>query len=323
MIRNRKVVTAALVSSAAALLLSACSGAGVDAAASTSASAAPAQACGSYAIAMHNWVGYTASAAVLTEVGKSLGCTVTQTKLDEGATTYDAMEAGTIDVIAEDWGGGRWKDWADRGAVIDAGPDGNIGQIGMYVPQWMADKYPDITDSANLNKYANLFVSPESKGKGAWLEGPPGYTTIGEKMVKANKLDYTIISTGSEQALIDAFMKADKDQTAVLAYWWTPQNLLAKIKLARINFPANDWSDPAMASGLTDYPQTVLPKLISKKLNDANDPFTKLVKAWKWTNDDQNAVAADIEAGSTPEAAAQKWITAHQDVVDGWVAATK
>jgi len=257
------------------------------------------------------------------EVGKSLGCTVTQTKLDEGATTYDAMEAGTIDVIAEDWGGGRWQKWLDRGALVDAGPNGNIGQIGMFVPQWMADKYPDIVDSANLNKYADLFVTPESKGKGAWLEGPPGYTTIGEKLVSANKLNFTIISTGSEQALIDAFTKADKDKTAVLAYWWTPQNLLAKIKLARVTFPANDWSDPAAASGLTDYPETILPKLISKKLNDANDPFTKLVKAWKWTNDDQNSVAADIESGTAPDAAAQKWIAAHKDVVDGWIAATK
>jgi glycine betaine/proline transport system substrate-binding protein len=63
--------------------------------------------------------------------------------------------------------------------------------------------------------------------------------------------------------------------------------------------------------------------LISKKLNDANDPFTKLVKAWKWTNDDQNSVAADIEGGMTPEAAAQKWIAANQSTVDQWVAAAQ
>ena len=302
---------------ATGLALTACGGAGVDSAA-TDAASKPAEACGSYAIAMHAWVGYTASAQVLTEVGKSLGCTITQTTLDEAAVTYDAMEAGTIDLVVEDWGGGRWKEWADRGAVVDLGPNGNIGLIGMYVPQWMADKYPDITDSANLNKYADLFKTPESKGKGAWLEGPPGYTTIGEKMIKANNLNFTAISTGSEKALIDAFTKADKDQTPVLAYWWTPQNLLAKIKLARVNFPKSDWTDPKAASGLTDYPETVLPKLASKKLAESTDPFGRLVKNWKWTNDDQNAVAADIDGGMTPEAAAQKWIDAHADVVAGW-----
>ena len=103
--------------------------------------------CGDWGIAMHAWVGYTASAQVVTNVAKEkLGCNITQTTLDEGATTYDAMEAGSTDVIIEDWGGGRWQDWVDRGAIQDVGSNGNIGLIGMFVPQWMADKYPDITD---------------------------------------------------------------------------------------------------------------------------------------------------------------------------------
>ena len=66
-------------------------------------------------------------------------------------------------------------------------------------------------------------------------------------------------------------------------------------------------------------PATPLVKLISKKLNDANDSFTTLVKNFKWTNEDQNGVAADIEGGMTPEAAAQKWIDAHADVVKTWL----
>ena len=37
---------------------------------------------------------------------------------------------------------------------MDAGPTGGKGIIGWYVPPWMAEKYPDITDWKNLNKYA-------------------------------------------------------------------------------------------------------------------------------------------------------------------------
>jgi glycine betaine/proline transport system substrate-binding protein len=59
-------------------------------------------------------------------------------------------------------------------------------------------------------------------------------------------------------------------------------------------------------------------KLASKKLMDANDPFTKIVKNFKWTNADQNAVAADIESGTDPAAAAQKWIDANKDAVASW-----
>ena len=302
---------------ASALVLSACSKSVND---STSAASGK---CGDYAIAMHAWNGYTASAQVVAEVAKKeLGCNITQTTLDEGPTTYDAMEAGTIDVIIEDWGGGRWKEWVDRGAVVEAGLNGNVGLIGMYVAPWMAEKYPDITDSKNLNKYASLFKTADSGGKGAWYEGPPGYTTVGEKMVSANKLNFKVIFSGSEAALVDGFTKAEANKTAFIGYAWQPWTLFAKIpnlEKGHVHFPANDWADAAKASGLTDYPETPLVKLISKKLNDSNSSFANLVKNFKWTNDDQNSVAADIEGGMKPEEAAQKWIDAHADQVKAWI----
>lgn len=316
--RKGKGFRLAALTAVAGLALTACGGAGVDEAA-TSTETTAAEACGSYSIAMHGWVGYTASAAVVTEVAKAAGCTIEQVTLEEAGVTYDAMEAGSVDVVIEDWGGGRWQEWVDRGAVVEVGDNGNVGLIGMFVPAWMAEEYPDITDSANLNKYAELFITDESKGKGAWYEGPPGYTTIGEKMIEANDLNYTIISTGSEQALIDVFTKAAADKTPALGYFYEPQNFLAKVPLARVNFPANDWADPAEASGLTDYPKLPLIKLASKKLMDANDPFTRIIKNFKWTNDDQNGVAADIEGGMSPEEAAQKWIAANKATADSWL----
>ena len=320
---------------AAGLMVAACGG-GVNSTESSAAPAAPASEaasaaaseaapaaaeCGDWGVAMHAWVGYTASAQVLTNVAESLGCNITQTTLDEAGVTYDAMEAGSVDVIVEDWGGGRWQEWVDRGAIKEVGSNGNVGLIGMFVPKWMADEYPDITDSANLNKYADLFKNSESGDKGAWYEGPPGYTTIGEKLISANDLNYKIISTGSEAALIELFSAADKNKTPALGYFYEPQNVLAKVPLARVNFPANDWTDAEKASGLTDYPQTQLQKLATTKLMESGSPFATLLTNFSWTNEDQNMVALDIENGMTPEEAAQKWIDANKDKVDAWLAA--
>ncbi len=320
---------------AAGLMVAACGG-GVNSTESSAAPAAPASEaasaaaseaapaaaeCGDWGVAMHAWVGYTASAQVLTNVAESLGCNITQTTLDEAGVTYDAMEAGSVDVIVEDWGGGRWQEWVDRGAIKEVGSNGNVGLIGMFVPKWMADEYPDITDSANLNKYADLFKNSESGDKGAWYEGPPGYTTIGEKLISANDLNYKIISTGSEAALIELFSAADKNKTPALGYFYEPQNFLAKVPLARVNFPANDWTDAEKASGLTDYPQTQLQKLATTKLMESGSPFASLLTNFSWTNEDQNMVALDIENGATPEEAAQKWIDANKDKVDAWLAA--
>ena len=317
-LRGRSAAASLFV--ALGLLLAACSGSGVDQAATDAAADAPAAECGEWGIAMHGWVGYTATANVIAEVAKKeLGCTINLQQLDEAGVTYDAMEAGSVDVVIEDWGGGRWQEWVDRGAIVEVGPNGQEGLIGMYVPKWMADEYPDITDSANLNKYAELFKNSESGDKGAWHEGPPGYTTIGEKMIAANNLNYKAINTGSEAALMTGFAEAQKNKTAFLGYWYTPQYFNAQVELARINFPANDWADAAQASGLTDYPATPLIKLASKKLMDSGSPFATLIQNFQWTNEDQNSVAADIESGTDAAAAAQKWIDANPDKVSAWL----
>ena len=286
------------------------------------AAAAPAD-CGSWTIAMHNWVGYTASAQVLTNVAQdALGCTITQTKLDSAGVSYDAMEAGSVDVIVEDWGGGRWSDWVGRGAIQEVGWQGNIGLTGMFVPAWMAEEYPDITDGTKLNDYWELFQTPESGDKGAWYEGPPGYTTIGQKLIDANKLNFKAINVGSEQALIDLLEKGQADKKAALVYFWEPNWVLAKVPSARVNFPEADWTDPAEASGLTDYPALELMKLGSTTLMESGSPFATLFANFTWTNDDQNAVALDIQDGMTPEEAAQKWIDAHSDQVKAWLQGT-
>jgi glycine betaine/proline transport system substrate-binding protein len=302
------------------LLLAACSGSGVDQAATSTEDTATTAECGEWNIAMHNWAGYTASATIVSEVAKTeLGCTINQVPLTEAAVTYDAMEAGSVDVIIEDWGGGRWQPWVDRGAIQVIGASIEEGLIGMYVPQWMADKYPDITDSKNLNKYADLFKTPDSDGKGAWYEGPPGYTTIGEKMIEANNLNYKAINAGTEQALIDLFTDGQKNKKAVLGYWYEPQYFSKQVDLARITFPANDWSNAEEASGLTDYPKTELMVLATTKLVDSGSPFVTLLKNFKLTPEEQNTIAAEIAAKKDPVELAKEWIAANPDKVKAWL----
>ncbi|CAB4577118.1 unannotated protein [freshwater metagenome] len=52
---------------------------------------------------------------------------------------------------------------------------------------------------------------------------------------------------------------------------------------------------------------------------DSGSPFATLLQNFQWTNEDQNGVAADIEGGMDPAAAAQKWIDANPDKVKAWL----
>ena len=66
----------------------------------------------------------------------------------------------------------------------------------------MANKYPDITDWKNLNKYAAMFKTSESGDKGQFLDGDPSFVTNDAALVKNLNLNYKVVYAGSEAALI-------------------------------------------------------------------------------------------------------------------------
>jgi glycine betaine/proline transport system substrate-binding protein len=305
---------------AAALLLAGCGGASVNqVAAAGDSSAAP---CGAVNVAMNAWVGYTANAAVYSYVAKNqLGCTVVQKDLNE-QISWQGFGSGEVDVIIENWG---HDDLAkqyitDQKVAVDAGPTGNEGHIGWYVAPWMAEKYPDITDGKNLNKYASMFATSESGGKGQLLDGDPAFVTNDEALVKNLNLDYKVVFSGSEAALIQSFRTAEQNKTPLLGYFYEPQWFLSEVPLKKVSLPA--WTkgcDAEPEKVACDYPTYTLNKIISTKFAESGSPAAKLAKGFKWTNEDQNAVATDIQGGMTPEAAAKKWVDAHADVVATWL----
>ncbi|MCI0141484.1 ABC transporter substrate-binding protein [Arthrobacter bambusae] len=304
---------------AAALLLAGCGGATVNQAAAAGASGTP---CGTVNVALNAWVGYTANAAVYSYIAQNkLGCTVVQKDLSE-QISWQGFGSGEVDVILENWG---HEDLAkqyitDQKVAVDAGPTGNEGHIGWYVPPWMVQKYPDILDSKNLNKYASLFATSESGGKGQVLDGDPAFVTNDEALVKNLGLDYKVVFSGSEAALIQSFRTAEKNKTPLLGYFYEPQWFLSEVPLKKVSLPAYTPGCDADAEKVAcDYPDYKLNKVMAKKFADSGSPAAKLLKAFSWTNADQNSVATDIQGGMKPDAAAKKWVDAHPDVVAAWL----
>ncbi|TSE16034.1 glycine/betaine ABC transporter substrate-binding protein [Arthrobacter sp. KBS0703] len=316
----KRTVPAVAGAAAAALLLAACGGASVNqVAAATGAAETP---CGSVNVAMNAWVGYTANAAVYSYVAKNkLGCTVVQKDLNE-QISWQGFASGEVDVVMENWGhDDLTKQYiTDQKVAVDAGLTGNEGHIGWYVAPWMAEKYPDITDGKNLNKYASMLATSESGGKGQLLDGDPAFVTNDEALVKNLNLDYKVVFSGSEAALIQSFRTAEQNKTPILGYFYEPQWFMAQVPLKKVNLPA--WTKGCDANAekvACDYPTYKLNKIISTKFADSGSPAAKLAKSFKWTNEDQNSVATDIQGGMTPEAAAKKWVDAHQDAVNAWL----
>ena len=315
----------------AALLLSACAGSANNAssssasasASSSSSASASAVDCGTTPITLaeNPWVGYAANVAVIDYVLKNeLNCTTKVTKINE-QVSWQGFETGQVDAILENWG---HEDLAkkyitDQKVAVDLGPTGNQGVIGWYVPAWMAEKYPDITDSKNLNKYADLFKTAESGDKGQLLDGDPSYVTNDEALVQNLGLNYKVKYAGSEDGIITALKNADANKTPLLFYFYEPQWALSKYKVAQVKLPPYTPGCDADAKKVAcDYPPYTLNKIARAKWVEAGGPAVNLLKNFQWTNDDQNEVAAAIQGGATYDAAAKAWVDAHQDKVKAW-----
>jgi len=314
------------------LVLAACSsGGGSSAAPSTGAGESAAASAGSgdkgtVKIAINPWVGAQANVAVVKRLLETkLGYKVEASEIAE-ELAWPGFETGDTDAIIENWGHPElqkkyMKSKGGDGTAVNAGLTGNDGVIGWYVPPWMAEKYPDITNWKNLNKYADLFKTPESGNLGTFYDGDPGFVTNDEALVKNLNLDYKVVFTGSETALIEAFRKAEQNKTPMIGYFYEPQWFLAEVPLVKVDLPKYTPgcdADPTKVD--CDYPPYPLDKIVSKSFAESGSPAYDLVKNFKWTNDDQNLVAKYIAVDKmSPEDAAAKWIEENPDKVDAWL----
>nr|WBO76491.1 ABC transporter substrate-binding protein [Streptomyces sp. SBE_14.2] len=303
------------------LTLTACGGAkvGEDSAGGSGSSGE----CGTFNLAVNPWVGYEANAAVIAYVADEyLGCDVNQKDLKE-EIAWQGFGTGEVDAVVENWGHDdlKKKYITDQKTAVDAGPTGNEGLIGWYVPPWLAEEHPDILEWKNLNKYAAEFRTSESGGKGQLLDGDPSFVTNDEALVTNLKLDYKVVYAGSETALIQAFRKAEKDKEWVIGYFYEPQWFMSEVPLRKVKLPDyKEGCDADPEKIACDYPVYKLDKIVSAKFAKSGSPAYDLVKKFTWTNDDQNIVAKYIAVDKmAPEAAAKKWVEANRDKVDAWI----
>jgi glycine betaine/proline transport system substrate-binding protein len=319
--RRSRGLRLAGAAAAAALVLAGCGGGDIKQ--TKTSSAAGGKSCGELNIAVNPWTGYVTNAHLIGYVAETkLGCKVNYQDVKE-EVGWQGMANGTIDTIVENWGHADLvKKYIDQQKTVEnAGLTGSQGIIGWYVPPWMAQKYPDITNWKNLNKYASMFKTSESGGKGELLDGDPSYVTNDEALVKNLHLNYKVVTGGSEAALIQSFRSAEKNKTALLAYFYQPQWFFSEMKLVKVNLPPyKPGCDAVPAKVACDYPPYHLNKLISKKFAGSGSPAVKLVKGFTISNDDQNLVSTDIaEKKMDPDAAAKKWVDANQAKVDAWM----
>lgn len=288
--------------------------------------------CGSetVTIAVNPWTGSAVNANIAKVLLESeLGCTVELQDIDETAQ-FPAMSEGDIDATLEIWPSGHAEDYTtyiDGGqGVIDGGELGVIGKIGWYIPTYLLDAHPELATWEGLNDNAALFATAETEPKGQMLDGDPSFVSYDKEIVENLDLNFEVIVAGTETAELAQLDKAYNAQEPLLFYFYQPQWANAKYELSEVALP--EFTDDCAAAAATkdgdgyncDYPEDVLYKAFNEDLEAKAPAAFAMLSAMSYTNDDQNAVALDVEDGGMDVTdAAQKWVDENADTWQAWV----
>src|SRR5712692_11268165 len=280
-----------------------------------SAAGAKQAACGTVTLNQQAWAGSEANTYVAKNVLQSIGCSVKITTIAE-VPVYQAMADGKTDAVLEDWGHvTQQKQYVSKQkTVVAEGPNGVVGLIGWYIPDYLMKQYPQFKTWKGLKGKETIFKSPESGSQGMFLGGDPSYQQKDRTLIKALGLNFKFVSVGAEAAQVARWSQLVKQHKPVLFYWYTPQYLNAAYQLSQVALPPRfkGCKDDEKLGGdpkqyACAYPTYYLNKLFSKKFATSGSPAVKFLKKWNWTNADQNAVSAMISGQHmSDEKAAEK-----------------
>ncbi|MGF1241715.1 ABC transporter substrate-binding protein [Streptomyces sp. 2-6] len=316
-----RIRTTALVAAVAALgLTTGCGAADMTKQASPFAGA---QGSKTVTLSVQSWVGAQSNVAVAQYILEhQLGYRVDTVQVDE-VPAWDALSQGRVDALLEDWGHpDQEKRYVeDKKTIADAGELGVTGHIGWFVPTYLAEQHPDITDWRNLDKYASLFRTAESGGKGQLMDGSPSYVTNDKALVANLKPDYQVVFAGSEAAQITQMKQFAKEKKPFLTYWYTPQWLSEKVPMTEVKLPPyKEGCDADPAKVACAYPHTPLKKFLNARFAKSGGKAAAFLKKFRWTTEDQNEVSLMIaDQKLSPQEAARKWVDGHPEVWKRWL----
>lgn len=278
---------------------------------------------GAVVLTSPTWTGGQANVAVAKHLlEKELGYKVRTRQMDE-KDAWKAIGENKADAILEDWGHPDLEEKYvfKKKTVVRAGDVGVTGKIGWYVPDYLTEKHPRITEWKNLNDFAPLLRTAKSGGKGQLLEGSPEFLTHDDAIIRNLRLDYKTVYTGSEKAQIEEIQERARKREPFLTYWWRPHWLASDANLKEVQLPPHyDGCDADPKTVNCGYPETPLKKYLSADFSKKGGNAAKFLKNFQWSEDDQNEVAKMIaQDGVSPKAAARKWVKENPGTWKVWL----
>ena len=192
-----------------------------------------------------NWSSQIVMANVMAQAFEELGYDVELVPA-ESATRYEAVRVGELHVAHETWEATMalpFYEAMDKGGLIDAGSHDLITFEEMGIPNWVIEEglCPGLPSWEALKspECAANFATPDSDGKGRWLEGPyEWHTEVMPNRLKGLGIDdlWMVKFAGTADALWAELEAAKKEGRGTIIFNWSP-NFTDAAGFTFIDFP--------------------------------------------------------------------------------------
>ena len=312
-LRNKKFAIGLV--SVGALLLAACGGSDGDSAGGTE----------TIRVARNNWTASAIEVEIVKQlIEANLGNPVEIVDIDENAM-IPGMSTGDIDANVEVWPSGFTPEeqaFIDDGSVVNMGELGAIGKIGWFVTPNALEQFPQLATWEGLKDPAvsKAFATAATGSQGRMLAMDPSFSGYEEQLVKNLKLDFKVQYSGSEAATQAEIIAATEAGKPVIMYYWMPSAAVGKYGLKNIVLPKATVDCATMADNCDgDYPEDILFKVASAKLEAKDAKVFKFLKNYQMTTDDQLATLPAVEIDGRPASeVAAEWIAANEATWSEW-----
>ena len=249
----------------------------------------------------------------------------------ESATRYEAVRVGELHVAHETWESTMALPFyaaMDKGGLIDAGSHDLITFEEMGVPNWVIEEglCPGLPSWEALKspECAANFATPDSEGKGRWLEGPyEWHTEVMPNRLKGLGIDdlWMVKFAGTADALWAELEAAKKEGRGTIIFNWSP-NFTDAAGFTFIDFPPYFEGCRIENGGTVETTGCGSPKGWLKKAAHIKFPIThtsayKFYTKMEFTAPNIGEMANYVDnMGMTHAEAATAYITAHRDQID-------
>ena len=276
-------------------------------------------------IARNNWTSSAIEVEIIKQLIETNLCNPVEiVDIDENAM-IPGMSTGDIDANVEVWPSGFTAEeqaFIDDGSVVNMGELGAIGKIGWFVTPNALEQFPQLATWEGLKDPAvsKAFATAATGSQGRMLAMDPSFSGYEEQLVKNLKLDFKVQYSGSEAATQAEIIALTEAKKPVIMYYWMPSAAVGKYGLINIVLP-KPTVDCALEADKCDgdYPEDVLFKVASAKLEVKDANVFKFFKNYQMSTADQLATlpAVEIDGREAAEVAAE-WIAANEAVWSAW-----